>query len=86
MRASEWTGRSTFRIDLAQPDPVWIERPGDPLRIIPRFSDRFTFVKDPEPGISDGTGLVIRSGTQFDPEVCFPGHSTCPGGRSISFD
>ena len=74
-------GPLRFRIDLAQPDPVWIERPGDPLRIIPRFSNGFSFVKDPEPGISDGAGLVIRDGTAFDPDVGCPGHSTCPGGR-----
>ncbi len=79
-------GPLTFRIDPAQPDPVWIERPGDPLRIIPRFSNRFTFVLDPEPGISDGAGLVIRDGTEFDPEIGFPGHSTCPGGRTIDFE
>lgn len=79
-------GLLSFRIDLAEPDPVWIARPGDDLRIVPRFSNRFTFAKDPEPGISDGAGLVIRDGTVFDPEVGFPGHSTCPQGQTISFE
>ena len=73
-------GPLTFRIDLAQPDPVWIERPGDTLRIVPRFSNRFSFVKEPEPGVSDGAGLVIRNGTEFDPEIGFP------GGRTIDFE
>ena len=72
-------GPLAFRIDLAQPDPVWIERAGGALRIIPRFSNRFSFVKDPEPGISDGAGLVIRDGTTFDPEIGFAGHSTVRG-------
>ena len=79
-------GPLTFRIDMTQPDPVWIERPGDAFRIIPRFSNRFAFVRDPEPGICDGAGLVIRDGTEFDPEIGFPGHSTCPGGRTIDFE
>jgi hypothetical protein len=79
-------GPLVFRIDLTQPDPVWIARPGDDVRIIPRFSNRFSFVRDPEPGISDGAGLVIRDGTAFDPNTGFAGHGICPGGATISFD
>lgn len=79
-------GPLVFRINLAEPDPVWIARPGDALRIIPRFSNRFTFVRDPEPGISDGAGLVIRDGTAFDPNLALAGHGICPSGGEISFD
>ena len=79
-------GPLRFRIDLEEPDPVWIERPGDPLRIIPRFSNRFSFVKDPEPGISDDAGLVIRDGTALDPDRGLPGHPTCTEGRVIDFE
>ena len=79
-------GPLTFRIDPGQPDPVWIEAPRGALRIVPRFSNAFTFVRDPQPGIGDGAGLVIRDGTTFDPDLGLPGHSTCPMGRVIAFD
>jgi hypothetical protein len=79
-------GPLTFRIDLAQADPVWIQGPRDALRIVPRFSSAFAFVKDPQPGISDGAGLVIRDGTTFDPDSGLPGHAACTEGGVIDFD
>jgi hypothetical protein len=74
----------TFRIDIRETDPVWIDT-GHGFRIIPTFSDAFRFVPGPEPGIADASGVVIRDGTRVDPDADFAGHVVCPMGSVVSF-
>jgi hypothetical protein len=73
-----------FRIDLGEADPVWIEAGGE-RRVIPTFSEAFRFVRDPEPGIADASGTIIRDGTVVDPDADFLGHAVCPMGSVVSF-
>lgn len=73
-----------FRVDLTEPDPVWIEA-GGAARVIPTFSAEFRFVTDPEPGIADASGVLIRDGTVVNPDAALAGHPVCPMGSVVSF-
>jgi hypothetical protein len=79
-------GPVTLRIDLSQPDPVWIDVPGSSIRAIPVFGREWTVVLDPRPGISDDAGAVLHDGTQFDPDGPVLGHQVCPRGAVVSID
>ena len=74
----------TVRIDLAQPDPVWIETPGG-HRSMARFGPEFHLRSDPV-RVEATNGVTLVSGEILDPDKGKPGLALCPGGDVISFD
>lgn len=74
----------TVRIDLTQPDPVWIETAGG-RRSIALFGSEFHVRSDPV-RVEATNGVTLFDGEVLDPDRGKPGLALCPGGDVITFD
>lgn len=74
-----------FRMDIGEPDPIWLEAEDGQQRIIPVFGRAFDAVTQPELAVVDRAGNVIaRDGTVLDPDRPFAGYAVCPMGDTVS--
>lgn len=74
-----------FRMDIGQPDPIWLEPVEDGPRSIPVFGPGFRAVIDPTLAVVGPRGEVIaRDGTILDPDAPLGPYAVCPQGETVT--
>jgi hypothetical protein len=74
-----------FRMDLSEPDPVWLEAEGWSRRVIPVFGPGFRAVTAPELTVVGPRGdAIARDGTPLDPDAALGPYFVCPMGETVS--
>jgi len=74
-----------FRIDVDQPDPIWLEPQDGGLPIIPVFGPGFRTAFEPDLVVVGPRGEVVaRDGTPLDPDQRLGRYAVCPGGEAVT--
>ncbi len=74
-----------FRMDLSEPDPVWLKAEGWSRRVIPVFGPGFRAVTAPELTVVGPRGdAIARDGTPLDPDAALGPYFVCPMGETVS--